>query len=103
VAIARALAVRPQVLICDEPVASLDVSIQAQILELLREIRAEEGMSMLFISHDLSVVRQMADRIVVLYRGEVVEAGAASEVLDAPQHDYTRTLLAATRPAAALP
>jgi len=96
VAIARALAVRPRLLICDEPVASLDVSIQAQILELLREIRRSEGTSLLFISHDLSVVRQMADRIVVLYRGEVVEEGPAGAVLDTPRHEYTRTLLASS-------
>jgi peptide/nickel transport system ATP-binding protein len=93
VAIARALAVQPTLLICDEPVAALDVSVQAQILELLREIRQETGMSMLFITHDLAVVRQMADRIVVLLRGEVVEEGAAANVLDDPQHPYTQRLL----------
>ncbi|MEV4222357.1 ABC transporter ATP-binding protein [Nonomuraea sp. NPDC049725] len=89
VAIARALAVRPSLLICDEPVASLDVSVQAHVLELLRRI----GTAMLFITHDLAVVRQMADRLVVLSRGEVVEAGEADAVLDAPAHDYTRRLL----------
>ncbi|MFI6600612.1 oligopeptide/dipeptide ABC transporter ATP-binding protein [Nonomuraea sp. NPDC050536] len=90
VAIARALAVRPSLLICDEPVASLDVSVQAHVLELLRQV----GTAMLFITHDLAVVRQMADRLVVLSRGEVVEAGDATHVLDAPAHDYTRRLLA---------
>ncbi|SEM94199.1 oligopeptide/dipeptide ABC transporter ATP-binding protein [Nonomuraea pusilla] len=90
VAIARALAVRPSLLICDEPVASLDVSVQAHVLELLRQV----GTAMLFITHDLAVVRQMADRLVVLSRGEVVEAGEADRVLDAPAHDYTRTLIA---------
>jgi peptide/nickel transport system ATP-binding protein len=80
-------------LICDEPVAALDVSVQAQILELLREVRQETGMSMLFITHDLAVVRQMADRIVVLLRGEVVEEGSSTTVLDYPQHPYTQRLL----------
>ncbi|MET3953676.1 peptide/nickel transport system ATP-binding protein [Rhodococcus sp. OAS809] len=92
--IARAIAVRPRLLICDEPVAALDVSVQAQILELLRSIRAENGMSMLFITHDLAVVRQMTDRTVVLYRGEIVEAGETDAVLDAPNHQYTQRLLA---------
>ncbi|MGW5687190.1 oligopeptide/dipeptide ABC transporter ATP-binding protein [Nonomuraea sp. NPDC003754] len=91
VAIARALSVRPELLICDEPVASLDVSVQAHVLELLREV----GISMVFVTHDLAVVRQMADRLVVLSRGEVVESGDTAEVLDAPAHAYTRRLLAA--------
>lgn len=95
VAIARAIAVRPKLLICDEPVAALDVSAQAQVLELLRSIRQRYSMAMLFITHDLSVVRQMADRLVVLYRGEVVETGATASVLDNPQHAYTRRLIAA--------
>ncbi|ACZ88037.1 oligopeptide/dipeptide ABC transporter ATP-binding protein [Streptosporangium roseum] len=90
VAIARALSVRPALLICDEPVASLDVSVQAHVLELLREV----GTSMVFVTHDLAVVRQMADRLVVLSRGEVVESGGTAEVLDAPAHGYTRSLLA---------
>ncbi|WP_157253730.1 oligopeptide/dipeptide ABC transporter ATP-binding protein [Nonomuraea typhae] len=90
VAIARALSVRPALLICDEPVASLDVSVQAHVLELLRQV----GTSMLFITHDLAVVRQMADRLVVLSRGRVVESGDTAQVLDAPEHDYTRRLLA---------
>ncbi|MBB2910711.1 peptide/nickel transport system ATP-binding protein [Streptosporangium becharense] len=90
VAIARALSVQPALLICDEPVASLDVSVQAHVLELLREV----GTSMVFITHDLAVVRQMADRLVVLSRGEVVESGDTAQVLDAPAHDYTRRLVA---------
>ncbi|MFI6291214.1 oligopeptide/dipeptide ABC transporter ATP-binding protein [Nonomuraea sp. NPDC050790] len=90
VAIARALSVRPALLICDEPVASLDVSVQAHVLELLREV----GTSMLFITHDLAVVRQMADRLVVLSRGRIVESGETAQVLDTPEHDYTRGLLA---------
>ncbi len=95
VAIARALAVRPRLLICDEPVASLDVSAQAQILELLRQIRCDTGMSMLFVTHDLSVVRQMTERLVVLYNGKVVEDGFSHEVLNQPRHEYTRRLVAA--------
>ncbi|MFE4174022.1 ATP-binding cassette domain-containing protein [Streptomyces sp. NPDC056909] len=93
VAIARAIAVEPAPLICDEPVAALDVSAQAQVLELLREIRRASGMSMLFITHDLSVVRQMTDRVLVLYRGDIVEVGDTAAVLDTPQHAYTRRLL----------
>ncbi|WP_406502866.1 dipeptide ABC transporter ATP-binding protein [Streptomyces sp. NBC_01602] len=93
VAIARALAVGPELLICDEPVAALDVSVQAQILELLRDVRVRCGTSMLFITHDLSVVRQMTDRTLVLRGGEVIEAGNTPQLLDAPQHPYTQSLV----------
>jgi peptide/nickel transport system ATP-binding protein len=92
VAVARALAVQPQVLVCDEPVAALDVSIQAQILALLREVN-EQGTALIFITHDLGVVRQVTSRVVVLYRGVIVEQGATDEVLNSPQHDYTHRLV----------
>ena len=92
VAIARALAVRPRVMILDEAVSALDVSIQAQVLNLLGDIRRDTGMSYLVISHDLAVVRQLADAIIVMRRGAVVETGTVAQVLDSPQHPYTRAL-----------
>ncbi|GAA2826346.1 ABC transporter ATP-binding protein [Kribbella solani] len=92
VAIARALAAEPQVLILDEAVAALDVSIQAQVLGLLADIRAQTGVAYLFISHDLAVVRQVSDRIAVMKGGEIVEAGETLGTLDHPRHPYTRLL-----------
>jgi peptide/nickel transport system ATP-binding protein len=102
VAIARALAVRPKVIVCDEPVSALDVSVQAQILNLLKSIRDELGTSYLFITHDLAVARQVVERIYVLYRGNVVESGFVDDVLDNPQHAYTAQLVdSVPRPQAA--
>ncbi|MEP7454139.1 ABC transporter ATP-binding protein [Phyllobacterium sp. SB3] len=95
VAIARALAMQPDVVICDEPVASLDVSIQAQIINLLIGLRQKLDLSLIFISHDLSVVRHLCDRVAIMYRGEIVEEGSTSDIYAKPQHDYTRRLLSA--------
>jgi oligopeptide transport system ATP-binding protein len=94
VAIARALAAEPRVLLLDESVAALDVSIQAQVLNLLADIRDSTGVSYVLISHDLAVVRQLAERAIVLWRGRVVEQGPTAAILDDPQHEYTKRLRA---------
>ena len=95
ISIARAIAVRPELVICDEAVSALDVSVRAQVLNLLIDLRASHNLAYLFISHDLGVIRHIADRVVVMYLGVVVETGPASEVLDSPAHPYSRALISA--------
>ena len=93
ISIARALAIEPKLLVCDEPVSSLDVSIQAQILNILQEMKERYGLSLLFISHDLSVVRAISDRIVVMYLGKVCEVSTPDELSEKPRHHYTHALV----------
>lgn len=96
--IARALLLMPEVLICDEPVSALDISIQAQILNLLKSIQKEYNLTYLFISHDLSVTKYISDNVAVIYKGEIVEKGSSQEVLINPKHEYTKHLLNSLTP-----
>jgi peptide/nickel transport system ATP-binding protein len=93
IGIARALIVNPEFLVCDESVSALDVSVQAQVLNLLNQLKADFGFTMLFISHDLSVVRYMADRILVMQKGQIIEENEADYLFSSPEKEYTKTLI----------
>ena len=95
IAIARSIAAGPDLIIADEPTSALDVSIQAQILDLLADLKQEKGLTMLFISHDLAVVRQVADRVAVMRQGRILELGPVDDVWSSPRHPYTKALIEA--------
>ena len=95
ISIARSLVLDPSLIICDEPVSALDVTVRAQVLDLFADLQRRHGFSCLFISHDLSVVEQVADRVIVMQDGKIVEEGSCSDIFDRPQHAYTRKLLSA--------
>ena len=95
ISIARALVLDPKIIICDEPVSALDVSVQARILNMLEDMKGRYGLTLLFISHDLSVVKNVSDRVAVMYLGKLCEIGDGDLLYDAPAHPYTRLLLAA--------
>jgi peptide/nickel transport system ATP-binding protein len=96
IGIARALILRPRFVVCDEPVSALDVSVGAQIVNLLKDLQRQFGLTLLFISHSMPVVRYLSDRIAVMRQGAIVEIGASEQITLRPAHEYTRTLLAAT-------
>ena len=96
IAIARALALQPEIIICDEAVSALDVSIQAQVIELLADLKNALGLAYIFIAHDLPVVRDFADRVLVMHQGKIVEQGRTEQIFDHPEHPYTQALLAAS-------